>query len=378
MKLPTFEPYRIFFLTGVLLGLWGAGVWILFYLHQGPYPVVAHPALMMGGFLLSFVCGFLMTAAPKFTGSFPMTSCEMAWSIFLNLFLIASSLLFNAKIFYLGSAVTFVTLIAYFLRRFVRRTQNPPAPFVFIGLGLGMGLLGSLGMLTEEFFQLPDQVFHFVRSLYLQGYILSLIVGVGSRLVPALLGHSALPNQAQTTAPSLKLRPFFILMSVFALSYLIEAFVDLNSGLLFRSAVVLFVMLSYWKIHVLPVKRTRLAWGLIISAWLMLIGLWGSLWSMYRIHFLHVFFIGGLGLMTFMIAVRVILSHGNHGLVLESKSKVIPTVIGLVFAAALTRLSAGFIPAVYLSHLAYAATVWCVAVALWAMVFVPRILRGGP
>ena len=349
-------------------------MWILFYFHQIAYPVIQHPTTMMGGFLLCFVCGFLMTAAPKFTGSHPMTSFEFSWSLILIALLAIFSVFFIPKYFYLLSGVIFISLIIYFLRRFLNRSQNPPPPFVFIGLGLSMGLVGSLGLFFSENFQIPEEWFRLFRLFYLQGYVLSLVVGVGSRLVVALLGHAPMPTEVMKMRAG-HIKIFLALMILFLLSYIIEVFYEPILGQVIKNSLVTFICLRFWKIHRKPASGTRHAWGLLISAWLMLFGLWGSLWTDYRIHFAHIFYIGGLGLITLLIAVRVVLSHGQHGLRLESQTWFIPIFSGLVIAAAITRLSAGFVPQIYLNHLAYAATVWCVGLILWGVVLLPKIIR---
>ncbi len=362
----TFEPYRPFFLTGSFLGMWGVMVWIFHHFQMTPYPAIRHPATMMGGFLLCFVCGFLMTAAPKFTASYPMRLWEARFAILLNVAFILCGVFFNEACFYFFSVITFLFLIHYFSKRFVKRSQNPPPSFVFIGLGLSMGILGSLGMLGGCYIQWPEKIDHLIRLFYYQGYVMSLFIGVGSRLVPALLGYG----------PSLHgLKTFSSLLILFAASYLLEVFFDSVSGVLIKNLIVTFVVICIWKAYKAPPIRNRLGWGLIVAAWSMLIGLWGSMWNEHRIHFLHLFFVGGVGLMTFMISIRVVLSHGNHGLLWEKKSKVVTALTVIFVTSALTRWTAGFLPQSYMSHLFYAAIVWCIGVGVWMFKFVPKIYR---
>jgi uncharacterized protein involved in response to NO len=108
----------------------------------------------------------------------------------------------------------------------------------------------------------------------------------------------------------------------------------------------------------------------------MVIGYIGATFSeVYYIHLMHLFYISGLSLLTLMIATRVTLSHGGHGTQLEIKSKSLKVIIGLFVLAALTRMSAGFIPVLYLSHLFYAASVWIIGMLVWAVVFLPKIFK---
>src|SRR5438876_3270718 len=73
------EPFRIFFPIGVLLGVVGVSLWLLFYLGAGiPYPNVAHARLMIEGFMASFIFGFLGTAGPRLTSAPRFSLFELA------------------------------------------------------------------------------------------------------------------------------------------------------------------------------------------------------------------------------------------------------------------------------------------------------------
>ena len=120
------------FPLGIVFAFAGAGVWILFALQLFSYPGLEHARFMVGGFLLSFVCGFLMTAAPKFTASFPAEK----WEIYLA-FLLCAIPVYN-------STLPILFLIFFLVRRFRARKQNPPPFFVFVFLGIACGLIGSL------------------------------------------------------------------------------------------------------------------------------------------------------------------------------------------------------------------------------------------
>jgi hypothetical protein len=47
-------------------------------------------------------------------------------------------------------------------------------------------------------------------------------------------------------------------------------------------------------------------WGLVVSAWFLVVGSWGwALWPAHALDLLHLAFIGGLGLTTLLIETRV-------------------------------------------------------------------------
>lgn len=368
------DAYRYFFPAGWLMGIWGVMLWILFPWNLVSYPGIRHPEIMMGGFFLCFVCGFLMTAAPKFTSSFGPTGFEqrISWSLIGALFLS----LFSPQrlIFFLAVDATFLFLIAFMFRRFKNRKSNPPDSFIFVGFGLLSGLIGSALMSLQEFYNLPSDIYQFGRLLFLQVYILYLVLGVGSRLIPALLGWAPLPTEKKERSSQLRL--FVLLAAAFMVSYILEVWVQPWLGNLLRAIVVTLIFALFWKIHRVPQRKAIQPYFLWASAWMLLLGQWGLVFlENYRIHLLHVVFISGLALMTFMIAVRVSLSHGGHDMVIEKNSKALGLGAFLILFAGFTRLSAGFAPGIYQSHLLYAAYTWILGLLIWGWVFLPKIVR---
>jgi len=368
------DAYRYFFPAGWLLGLWGVVLWILFPWNLVSYPGLYHPEVMMGGFFLCFVCGFLMTAAPRFTESFGPTDGEQktAFIFIAGLFL---SLLPQSKAFFYGMVVTlFVFLIAFMMRRFLNRKSDPPDSFLFVGFGIGSGLLGSLLLFSAEFVDVPRELFILARLFFLQAYVLCLVLGVGSRLIPALLGWAPLPTEAIKTKPRLKL--FTILALLFLLSFVLEAVSNRVLAYALRAVVVTYIAMCFWKIHKWPRRKAFQSFWLWASAWFLLSGQWALvIFPDHKVHILHVILVSGLGLMTLMIATRVSLSHGKHDMEIEKKSKVLFIGAGLLALAGLTRLSAGFAPHIYQSHLLYAAYTWTAALLVWGYLVIPKMIK---
>lgn len=374
MKTQQVDAYRYFFPAGWVMGIWGVLLWILFPWSLVAYPGLRHPEIMSGGFFLFFVSGFLMTAAPKFTSSFDPTKWDQRISFALigALFL---SLLPEKRIYFYSVVVSLFIFLGYFLlRRFINRKSNPPDSFLFVGFGMITGLLGSIILVLGELFNMQAEVYNFARLALLQAYVLSLVLGVGSRLIPALLGWAPLPTEGGRTKPHLLL--FSLLAVFFIFSFVLEALSFQLLAQILRSAVISFVAFFFWKLHRLPKRKAVQSWWLWISAWSLLLGQWGiCFFPEARIHLLHVVLVSGLGLMTLMIASRVILSHGHHGLEWEKSSKWLFVGALLLSLAGFTRLSAGFAPHIYQSHLLYAAYTWIFGLLLWGAMFLPKIFR---
>lgn len=373
LKTKEIDAYRYFFPTGWSLGLWGVLLWILFPDNLVRYPGLMHPEIMMGGFFLCFVCGFLMTAAPKFTVSFGPTKTDQNISLGLISLMALSLLLTDMLYFQLVVTLLFVFLILFIIRRFRVRKANPPDSFLFIAFGLGCGIVGSLILLSAKLIDIPLGVYSLGRLFFLQAYILCLVLGVGSRLIPALLGWTALPNSSSNSKPRI-----FLLSSLgtlFVTSYILEAGKLFQLAQILRLFIIGFIAFAFWKIHKLPKRRGFQSFSLWVSAWALIFGQSGVLlFPLYRTHFLHIIFISGLGLMTFMIATRVILAHGHHGMQMENSSKGLLLGTVLIVLAGLTRLFAGLVPQHYESHLFYSASVWFLGLILWGFLFLPKIV----
>ncbi|NUN04637.1 MAG: NnrS family protein [Bdellovibrio sp.] len=373
------DAYRYFFPAGWLLGLWGVLLWILFPWNLVSYPGLHHPEIMMGGFFLCFVCGFLMTAAPRFTETFGPTVAEqkMAFALLAGLFL---SLLPQQKSYFYAMVIAlFVFLIFYLMRRFLRRQKNPPDSFLFVGFGVGAGIIGSVILFLAEFFNIPNQIYDLGRLFFLQAYVLCLVLGVGSRLIPALLGSAPLPTEAMKMQPQMKL--FTTLAFLFLLSYILEVTPYKVAAHFLRAVLISFIAYKFWKLHLWPKRKAFQSYWLWGSGWFLLLGQWALVFfPSQRIHILHVILVSGLGLMTVMIATRVTLSHGKHDMQIENKSKILFIGAGLLALAGLTRLSAGFAPHIYQSHLLYAACTWILGLLVWGFLLIPKMIctKGPP
>lgn len=367
------DAYRYFFPAGFLFGIWGVLVWILFPWGIISYPGLRHPDIMMGAFFLCFVCGFLMTAAPKFLSTFGPSSFELkiSWSLIGLLFI---SLLLPERWYFLAVVnFLFLYLIFFLIRRFSVRKSNPPDSFLFVGVGLLTGLFGSVVLTSFEFFSISASLYGLARLFFFQTYILALVLGVGSRLVPALLGHGVV--QRKTDEES-QIFLFSLFALLFVLSFFLEAFYSFFLGNLLKALVISGLCLCFWKIHKKPIRKGFQPFWLWTSSWLLILGQWAIvLFPSYRVHFLHVILVSGLALMTFMIATRVSLSHGGHDLSLEKNSKAVAVAAFLIMFAGLTRLSAGLLPELYQTHLVYAAYTWVIGCFIWGWVFIPKMIR---
>ena len=78
----TWTPYQLLFPLGILLGIVGVSFWSLYAIGWiDTVPSSYHIDLQIQGFLLSFVLGFLMTALPRFSKTWPAKRWELTVAI---------------------------------------------------------------------------------------------------------------------------------------------------------------------------------------------------------------------------------------------------------------------------------------------------------
>lgn len=358
------EPYRLFFPLGLFMAVAGTLPWILLRFGMlSAYPVVFHSRVMFQGFLMSFISGFLMTAAPRMSGTEDCRPSE-AGVVLLLLF----TPLFvggDAKLSAVFFSAHVAFLLFFILRRLLRRRQNPPPSFIFVPVGLVIALAGGLLLVFSE--ALAPEWGQLGKLWVFQAFVLNLIIGLGSRLIPVLSrAPGALsPMQAGRTGWTRAL-PVLIL---FNLSFVLEIFVEKRIGVGLRALVLTWAVVTSLRL-LAPMKPwTFLGFALRAASILLFAPYYGMLlFPGAEIHWLHLTYIGGLGLMTLMVAVRVTLAHGGAGFEKEAWSPGLAAAAALFLVAAFVRalVPIGW-PIDSLNAFAAAACCWIVGLSFWWM-----------
>lgn len=354
------EPYRFFFPLGTLFLLWGTLIWLPQIWNTSDYPVLAHRYLMLNGFSASFIAGFLMTAVPKFSQTETARPFEIILFFIFTIAGLIAAFLNLENYAYAFSALQAGSILLFLARRILKRKVNPPYSFLFIFAGIILWIVsGLMGIFTAS---------DAFKNLHYEGSIAAIILGVGSRLVPGILGHVEIVQSQrahyETPKPFLMTVPlhYYGMIFTFVLSY----FFNDPVGISIRAAIVLTVGIFYWKLYQTPKDKTALTWNIWISCWLILGSfLLKAVWPQGFIHASHSFFISGIVLLTLLIATRVLQSHGPKDKNLENL-KLLYVVTFLIILASATRISAYLLPELYLRHLAYSSLVLAAAVILWA------------
>lgn len=361
------EPYRLFFPLGAISLLWGILLWLPQIWSPDEYPVLVHRYLVLNGFMGSFIAGFLMTAIPKFSKTSTAKSFEVILFGFVTIIGISFAYKGDEKVALFISALQPLIILFFLFQRIAKRKENPPYSFVFIFVGLFLWLGSALfGIFID---------LEALKNLHYEGAMASIILGVGSRLIPGILGHVEIValqgERYEKPLPILATVPlhFFGLVFAFVVSY----FLPESFGDYLRAGVVSFIAFHYWLLAKLPKTKTALTWCLWLSSWLIVLSfLLKALWPEGMIHASHSFFINGIVLLSLLISIRVLRSHGPDDKKLENR-KLIYLITFLVILAAATRVTAYLMPAFYLSHLGYSSLVLTLAIIIWGLTYLKNV-----
>ena len=267
-----------------------------------------------------------------------------------------------------------------FYSKVFKRKENPPYTFLFIGFSLAFFGLSNILLGLSEWGMIDLGLWsHAWNRLLYEGAMLGLVIGVGSRLVPGILGWQEIVKSQreiyEKPIPFLQVIPKTIL--ALALLFFASYFIEVQRFILgasLRLTIVSYFLIFYWKIHRFPKKKTRLNTAIWLTTWVFLLsGLLFLIWPYARSHAEHSYFISGFSLLILLIATRVILVHSGGGLDYESTSRMIPIATGFILLAAITRITAIIWPNVYLSHLGYASVLWLIGLGSWIFVMFPIV-----
>lgn len=374
---PVPDPYRLLFPLGILFAVAGAVPWLLYAFARLPWPGPLHAALMIEGFELCFVLGFLLTAIPAFTHGARCSAIELAGAVTGPLaFGGCAALGFEAAAL-TAFLLTLAWLAVAVARRVVRATQPPPEEFQFVGLGLLLGLAGGVMQLGAALGRWAEPAPRLGLHLVSLGMVLALVLGVGSLLVPVFAGIRdplVIPGVAGAHDRHGRRPLYAALAAVLALSFVVEGAGHARLGDTLRAVVATIFVTLVWKLTRLPGRRAHGAWAMWGSGWLVVLGLsLAAAFPPQAVGFRHLVFIGGYGLLTLAIGTRVIVGHGRHPV--SDEGRVLSGLVVTAVAGALAaRVAADWLPPAAQPHaFATSAGLWIIAWLAWGFGVLPRI-----
>lgn len=368
------EPYRLFFPLGALAALLGGGYWLLLGLGLSRrYAPQDHGLMQVEGFAGSFAVGFLLTALPRFMDARPGGIPNLAAALALQIATIGLLLAGHVREAQIPFLLLMAQLLVFAGRCHLQRTSAPPPETLFAVAGLLHGLLGAACLVGAG----PAWQRMGLRIIE-QGMLLALVLGIGSFLIPRLLGlwEPVVPvvGARRKGNPALARQTWYVAAgALLFLSFWLEAAVDVRVGRWLRVAVLAAQVVPVLRLHRLP-RRPAVAGILLwLSFWFVLAGqVLNAVFPAYESTVLHVTLVGGFGLMVLMIGMRVTVAHGGCEPLWQSRALPL-AVAALVFAALGLRFAAVLWPTRYVPLLAAGGMAWMLAVAIWAAVLVPRM-----
>lgn len=365
------EPFRVLFPVGVLATLVGVVPWLSFALGWAQPPAgYTHGMLQIQAFEAAFAAGFLMTALPRFLETTQTRWWELLTSLSLCLGLTVALGTSNWRVGQWLFLALMTHLLIFVGRRLVTRGDDPPPFLAFVPIGLLAGFLGALTILWP----VPGLT-RLGERLVQQGVLIPLILAIGSHLGPRLLyGPRPFP---ETTTPAAH-RRFALLLGLGIMllaSFLVEAAVNPRLGMILRALIVSGYLLIVLRVYRPPTQNLFHLHLLRLSFFLLPLGLWIGAFgtATQQLSALHLTFVGGLGLMTFIIASRVVIGHAGFEDLWDNHRVPLALPLGLIAIATPVRLAADAFPAHYAQWLGASAAAWLLGVALWGIWFIPKM-----
>lgn len=375
------EPYRIFFPLGSFIGLFAVSLWLFHGMAILQWhPGTVHSRLMIQGFLSCFVIGFLGTAMPRLLEVRKLGN----WEVIVLLIGMAGVCGFHIMRWTAAGDLVFALVLGGFVllmaSRFADRADNPPPAFILVGGGLLAAILGSLYLAFAQRFPGiagPDGI-QFARFMLNHVYLLLPVLGIGAFLLPRFFG---LPNR-QNFPESCAISREWIGNACFALVCglaIVGSFALENWGWPRTGGIVRALVITIYFLREVPFHKARFDGGSLVAV--LRLSLWTfpagylcmALFPAYASAFLHVIFIGGFSLLTFVVATRVIWGHGGQSHRFRERSPMIVGFGGLMLAAMLVRVAAELVPSLYQPLYLSAASLWLASVALWTGAVLPYV-----
>jgi len=376
------EPYRVLFPLGLFLTWAGVLHWFLHGLGFLPdYRPVFHSIVQIQGFMMCFAVGFLFTAIPRRTGTWPPAAWQMVVALLAPVGCTVAAW-FKAWAWSQACwAAMVLVLFGFAARRFrsAKANRRPPNSFLWIPMSFLMGIAGTgliavYGALGGQDFALHD----LGRLLLLQGMFVGLVVGVGGLVFPLITRGQGPPDGSTSAADRWARAGHVAAALALAGSFWVEVYLSLRGGLVLRALLVLILLLfsaRLWRLPNLPGGHRWLVW---LSGWMIPSGyLLAALFPWAKKAGLHVVFIGGFALMALSVGLHVTLAHGGHKRLLGGRPWQVPFYGGLLLLAVVFRALVDFDGRRFFPWLAASSGVFLLASICWAILVIPRLWRQG-
>jgi len=375
--------FRPFFLGAGVFAIVSIALWMFVYFFHGSVGVSHmsisqwHAHEMLYGYGMAVVTGFLLTAVKNWTGiqtlyGRPLMALFILWCIARVLFLFGTA--------FLPWAATADMLFGLFLIGAVARPIIKAKQWMQFAVVSKVILLwvGNLFFYLGCFSIFTKGILYAINGAVL--LFISLILMIGRRVIPFFIERGV--------DTKIQLRQYkwldVSILVVFIILFLNVIFIQV-SHLTSVLAWTLFALNGYrlrnW--HAAGIWCTPLLWSLYLSAWLINVGFFclgleaSGLQvqsSNLSILTLHIFTIGGIGLMTLGMMSRIALGH--TGLDIRKPSRRISIgFAGIIMSVVFRSLVPMLITQYYASWVLISAIFWILSFAVFVTVYAPILLK---
>ncbi|HEY0842186.1 NnrS family protein [Methylotenera sp.] len=370
--------FRPFFLGAGIFAILSIVWWVLVYSGHGFVQIQSitnaqwHAHEMLYGYGLAVVAGFLLTAVRNWTGvptphGKPLMGLFALWVSARLLFLFGTSLMLWAAI----ADLLFGLMLIIAISMPIFRAKQWPQLAVIVKVA--MLWVGNIVFYLGYYQILQDGMLYAINGAVL--LLIGLILMIGRRVIPFFIERGVS-------------QPFKIQHYQWLDTGILVAFLALFINEIFYRhaeltpyfAIALFMMngyrLSRW--HVWGIWRVPLLWSLYLSAWMINLGflLYGlhNLYAIPLILVLHLFTIGGIGLMSLAMMARVALGHTGRDIRVSSVW-LIPTFIAVMLSLLLRVFAPIFAMQLYPSWIIASALCWIMAFAIFLWLYAPILYK---
>lgn len=380
--------FRPFFLGAGVFAVVSIALWMLVYSNNGFVSIANisisqwHAHEMLYGYSMAVVAGFLLTAVKNWTGiptihGKPLMALFMLWCAARLLFLFGTALLAWAAAADLMFGLMLIIAIAQPIIKAKQWKQLAVvSKVILLWVGNLVFYLGCFGLLTNGMlFAINGAVLLFI----------SLILMIGRRVIPFFIERGVEPNGdgSRVQLKQYKWLDISILV-VFIALFLNTIFIQIPN-LTVLLAPTLFALNGYrlcnW--HTAGIWRVPLLWSLYLSAWLINIGFFCFGLQVLYSHMtnlnlpiltLHIFTIGGIGLMTLSMMSRVALGHTGRDIRKSSRWLGL-AFTGIIASVAFRTLMPMINSQLYTDWVLIAAILWVLSFAIFVIIYTPILLK---
>ena len=374
--------FRPFFLGAAIFAVLSIASWMAVYTSYSDIqisniiPSQWHAHEMLYGYGMAVVAGFLLTAVKNWTGvqtphGKPLLVLFALWCVARVLFLFGTVFLALAALADLMFGLLLIVAVAHPIIR-ARQWQQLAVVSKLLLLWTGnlVFYLGCYNLINNGMlYAINGAVFLFI----------GLILMIGRRVIPFFIERGVV----HLVVDKVQLKQYrwldISIMVLFIGLFINEIFIH-AAGLSSLLSVVLFALNSYrlYSWHTAALWRVPLLWSLYLSSWLINFGflLYGlqDLLDIPSILTLHLFTIGGIGLMTVGMMSRVALGHTGRDI--RNTSLWLKAVFAAIGARAVFRIIFPlFSMQNYTIWVVTSAVFWIVGFSIFLVIYAPILCK---